>query len=1033
MKSATTRTRSNSHEKFSLFAEIVEKMKYITALFKLNWQFKSLFSMAVVFFAIALNFMSIAHAAQERYEYDPIGRLTRFVDASNRVTTYTYDAAGNLTTVSDGGVASSLAPTISNVTPAMIRRGQTVTMTMTGQSLNAGSLLSSHPSIDLSNLRQTAAQIQVSVTVGLDTPLGAQSLAFSNIVGTANANFTVGPVLPTLRFEASPLAFPPDSVARNVTLLLTQPDVVPHTVTISSSNVSKLAVNTTSVTFAAGQISQQINLTPKVAGFANINLGSATLAGQVVPVFLTTDFRGVNTSYAPRVGVLVGEATPPVSANTGSGTIFARSIGLSVGTVLTDLSPRAITLGATQQLNVRGVAIPTGSQVSFVPSNGLTAGSATVAADGSSISLDVTVDALASKLPRQVVVKDPSGKVLPFAEVSRGQLIISSGVPEIWSVEPMYATAGTSIAFKVRGKNLQGGTVSITPATHLTIDSQPVVDELGGEMTLGLQIAPLAAAGLRTVQVTTPSGLTTSTANLSNSLTLVRQIQQVIPSIMAPAVGVLVGTQTPPTGNSVSRLTNAQAVGLVVGTHIQTVTPRVLIRATTVNLVVNGAGLGAVQSVAISPATGLTIGTFSANAEGSQLTIPVTIDALAEKSIRRLTVKTAAGAIPFAQANGDQLLVSDPIPEIAGVAPQVIQAGTITALRINGRYLGAATSLRFEPAADITLLAPPTANADGTVLTANVQIAAQATSGTRTVIVQAGAGESSSIRSLSNSVFVARQVGATYDSIMARAVGVVVQSNDAPVTVQRLTIAPLVGIFVPTTAVVNTNNVFVASPSVVVTVGTVVTAISPAKPEGILQGDTVNIVFSGQGLDTVTAVKAFNPASSGSNANSSTPATAITMGALSVNAEGTRLTVPVTVAATAATGGYRLALDVGTGASAKRVPALTVVDLSLAVGAMPSVNSMTPIVMEQGKYYTLTVRGTQMQTVFEAWVDAANGVEFVSTPVWSSDTFGELISVTVRVKSDASLGSRVVRLRIPGGSSTATPLPTNTITIFPVQ
>jgi YD repeat-containing protein len=1003
----------------------------MTALFMLNRQFKSMFSIAFVIFLVAISSISIAHAAQERYEYDPIGRLTRFVDGANRVVTYTYDAAGNLTTVSDGGAAASLAPVVSNVTPALVRRGQTVTMVIAGQSLNAGSLLSSHPSIDLSNLRQTTTQIQVSVTVGLETPLGAQSLVFSNIVGAANANFTVGPVLPTLRFEASPLAFPPDSVARNVTLLLTQPDVVPHTVTISSSNVSKLAVNTTSVTFAAGQISQQINLTPKVAGFANINLSSATLAAQVVPVFLTTDFRGVNTSYAPRVGVLVGEATPQVLANTGNGTIFARSIGISVGTVLTDLLPRAVTLGTTQQLNVRGVAIPTGSQVSFVPNNGLTAGVPTVAADGTSISLDLTVDAFASKLSRQVVVKDSSGEVLPFAEVSRGQLIISSGAPEIWSVEPMFATAGSSIAFKVRGKNLQGGTVSITPATHLTIVSQPVVDEQGGEMTLGLQIAPLAAAGLRTVQVTTPSGLTTATANLSNSLTLVRQIQQVIPSIMAPAVGVVVGTQTTPSGNTVSRLANAQAVGLVVGIHIQAVTPRALIRATTVNLVVSGAGMGAVQNIAISPATGLTIGTVLANAEGSQLTIPVTVDALAEKSIRRLTVTTAAGMIPFAQANGDQLLVSDPIPEVAGVAPQVIQAGTIAALRINGRYLGAASSLRFEPAADITLLAPPTANADGTVLVANVQIAAQAVSGARTVIVQAGAGESSATNSLSNSVFVARQVGATYDSIMAPPVGVVVQSNEPPATVQRLTISPLVGIFVPTTPVVNTNNVFVASPSVVVTVGTVVTAMSPEKPEGILQGDTVNVVFSGQGLDTVTAVKAFDPA--GTNTNSSTTATAISFGALSVNADGTRLTVPVTVAVAATTGGYRLALDVGTGASAKRIPALATFDLSLAVGATPTVNSMTPIVMEQGKSYSLVIRGTQLQTVFEAWVDAANGVEFISAPVWSTDAYGELITVSVQVKSDSALGSRVVRLRVPGGSSTVTPLPTNTITIFPVQ
>jgi YD repeat-containing protein len=1006
-------------------------MKYLTALLTFTRYAKQLLTYAVIFLFIVFGSLGGAHAAQERYEYDPIGRLTRIVDGVNRVTTYTYDAVGNLKAVSDGGSATLLAPVVHAVSPSLIRRGQTVTMVIAGQSLNVGSLVSSHPSIDLSNLRLGATQIQVSVTIGLDAPLGAQSLTFSNIAGNAKANFTVAPVLPTLRFEASPLAFPPDNVARNVTLLLNQPDVVPHTVAISSSNVSKLVINTTSVTFAAGQVSQQVSLTPKVAGFANINLNSATLAAEIIPVFLTTDFRGVNTSYAPRIGVLVGLATPPITPNTGSGSIFAQSVGLSVGAVLTDLLPRAVTAGTTQILNIRGRSIPAGSQVSFVPNNGLTASTPTVAADGTSISLNVAVDTVASKIPRQVIVKDPSGKVLPFADVSRGQLIISSGLPEIWSVEPMYATAGSSIMFKVRGKNLQGGTVSITPSTNLTIDSQPYVDEPGSEMTLGLQIATLASAGLRTVQVTTPSGVTTANANLSNSLTLVRQIQQVIPSIMAPAVGVLVGTQTMPSESTVSRLTNAQPVGLVVGTAINTVTPRALIRATTVNLVLNGAGLGAVQSISITPTAGLTLGTFSANAAGNLLTIPVTIDAAAEKSNRRLAVKTAAGLIPFAQANGDQLLVSDPIPEVVGIAPQVIQTGTIATLRINGRYLSGATSLRFEPATDMTLLAPPTANAEGNVLTANVQIAAQAASGARTVIVQAGAGESSNTRNLGNSVFVARQLGATYDAIMAQPVGVLVQSNAPPATVQRLTVSPLVGVFVPITPVVNTNSVFAASQSVVVTVGTVVTAISPAKPEGILQGDTVNIVFSGQGLNTVTAVKAFDPA--GTNSNSSTTATAISFGTLSVNADGTRLTVPVTVAAVAATGGYRLALDVGTGTIAKRVPALSTVDMSLAVGAAPTINSMTPIVMELGKSYSFVIRGTQLKTAFEVWADAANGVEFVSAPVWSTDTYGESITVSVQVKPSASLGSRVVRLRVPGGSSTATPLPTNTITIFPVQ
>jgi hypothetical protein len=264
-------------------------------------------------------------------------------------------------------------------------------------------------------------------------------------------------------------------------------------------------------------------------------------------------------------------------------------------------------------------------------------------------------------------------------------------------------------------------------------------------------------------------------------------------------------------------------------------------------------------------------------------------------------------------------------------------------------------------------------------------------------------------------------------------VGVLVQSSEPPATVQRLTVSPLVGVFVPATPVVNSNPVFVASPSVVVTVGTVVTTLSPAKPEGVLQGGTVNLVFSGQGLAAVTAVKAFDPASSAANANSSTPAAGISIGALSVNTDGTRLTVPVTLAPATPSGSYRLALEVGVGASVKAVPALSTVDLSLAVGASPTVSSMTPIVMEQSKSYTLTIRGTQLQTVFETWADAAAGVEFVSAPAWSTDNLGELITVSVRVKTDAALGSRVVRLRVPGGTSIATPLPTNTITVFPVQ
>lgn len=973
------------------------------------------------------------HAAQERYEYDQIGRLIRMIDGSNQVTDYAYDAAGNLTAAQNLGSSALLAPSISNISPLMVRQGQVTRLTLTGQRLAIGNLQTANPNIDFSNIQQTASQIQVDVYVAPNAMLGSQVLIFSNLAGSANISMTVGPVLPIVRIDPSPLAFPPDNVARNITVQLSNADVVPHTIGITSSNLSKLTIGSASASFAPGQTSLQISVAPKVAGFANITLTSATLQPQVVPVFVTTDFRGVSTSYAPPVGLLVGNVTPAVPAITSLGTVFAPSVGLSVGSVLTNILPRSIELGASQQLVVRGLSIPAAVQITVLPSDGITLGVAAVSQDGLSISTSITVDAQAQKIPRKVVVKTQNGLVIPFTDTAQEQLYIGSGQPEIWSVEPMYAKAGTSLTLKVRGKNLENGLVSITPSTHLSIDAQPSVDATGGEMTLGLQIDPLAANGLRTVQVTTLSGQTTAQANLSNSLTLVRQIQQVIPSIMAPAVGIVVGTPITPTPTSTTTFANALPVGIAVGNLVQSVNPKALVRGTVVNVVIAGAGFQSVQNIQIKPSLGLTLGTASTNIDGTQITIPVTVDAGADKSIRRLILTTANGPMLFAQAQGDQLLVSDPIPEIFGVSPQVIKAGEVSTLRMNGRYLGGATGLRFDPATDMTLLAPPTANADGTVLTANVLMAARATSGARTVIVEAGVGESSDTRVLGNTIFVARQVGATYDSIMAQPVGVTVQSDVIPVTTERLTIAPLVGVLVPAATVTSTNNVFVASQNVLVSVGPVITATSPAKPDGVLQGDSVNLVFSGQSLDQVTTVRIFDPSSSNTGATGSTPATSLTVGALTVNLDGTSLTAPVTVSNTAQIGAYRVALDIGSGVTAKRVPAVPQVDLSLAVGALPTINSISPIVMEQGKSYSLLIRGSQLQTVFEAWLDSASGVDFVSAPVWSTDTYGELITVSVTVKSDASMGSRVIRLRVPGGASSANPLPTNTITIFAPQ
>jgi YD repeat-containing protein len=76
-------------------------------------------------------------AAEHNYDYDPLGRLVRASAGGNSVE-YRYDAAGNLLEVS--GNLPVTAPAVSSVTPAALRRGQSVQITLSGAGLAYASI-----------------------------------------------------------------------------------------------------------------------------------------------------------------------------------------------------------------------------------------------------------------------------------------------------------------------------------------------------------------------------------------------------------------------------------------------------------------------------------------------------------------------------------------------------------------------------------------------------------------------------------------------------------------------------------------------------------------------------------------------------------------------------------------------------------------------------------------------------------------------------------------------------------------------------
>jgi YD repeat-containing protein len=977
---------------------------------------------AVLIAGAGVGAVASVQAAVERYGYDPIGRLVQFVDPANQVTEYTYDPAGNLTSVTGGGNAADYAPVLASITPNFIRRGQTKSIVIAGQRLQSGTLQTSDGALVLANVRQTATQLTADLTAGASVPLGMQTLTYTNAAGTASAAITVAPVLPVLSAEPSPLALPPDNLGHPITLRLSAPDLVAHTVNLSFSDTSKATIAPASISFAAGQTEAQVTVTSKAAGFSTLQLSSTTLQTTSVPVYISADFKGINTSIAAPVGVVVGEANPSTPQTTR--TIFRNPhVGVVLGSALSGVAPRGMPVNSVHELVISGYGIPANATVALLPAAGASLGAPLVASDGSRISVRLGIDAAAAAGARSVVVRDGTGKVISFAGPAQSQVVFTAGQPTLVSVEPLFGKPGSLMELKVRGANLHNASVALLPGSDIAIDNQPTINASGTELAVRVQLYPLAATGARVVQITTPSGQSSAVPSSANQFTLVSDIKNDITPIVAQAVGVVVGASNTDPGTNPQTITPvaAPSVGVVTGSVATSVSPKVAVVGTTVNLVVRGVGLQAVRSVALLSPEGLTPSAFSVNAEGTTLTLSVAVDAGAAKTPRKVVLVTATGRLPFVNESESSFLVAAPAPEIVSIAPQVIKAGTNATLTVRGKNFRDVLGVRFEPADGVAPLQGISASADGTVLTVPVSAPSTAATGARTLIVVTAGGESNNLPTAANTVQVARQISPSYADLSAPLVGVRVGSVVIPPEpTEALLAAPLVGVVVDSPTPPASTSRLVAASHVGVLLGTAATRVSPATPDGFLAGSSGVLTVTGTGLDAVTGIGVVGTSG-------------IAFGVRSVNADGTQLTVPVTVAGTVPSGRYGIRLTQTRAGVTGRVTTEPAAALAFSVGTLPTqIHSMGPIVLEQGKDYTMVVRGTNLQDVYQLQTEPANGLLF-GAPQWSTDALGEKLSVPLVVDRAASIGSRVVRLGVPGGLTSNAATPATTVTVVPPQ
>lgn len=841
--------------------------------------------------------------------------------------------------------------------------------------------------------------------------LGPHVFAFENAAGSASAIISVNPLLPSVLVSPAPLAIPPDGRSRQFIVRLTNSDNLPHTINLSTGDATIATVAPASVTLAAGATEIFANITGLRGGTTSIILNSPTLNATTAPVFITADFVGINTSLANLLGVVVEQAPAPVSTTITP--IVSPLVGVLFGSSFIDaMSPRAISIGSNGvPLTLSGSELQDAASIAVVPATGVTLGALTVAPDGRSVTVPVTVASNAPTTPRRLVLRNATGLAYPVVNNADILEIVEPG-PEIDSIDPIFARPGaTAIPFLVRGRNFQDFfDLRIAPSSGISIGSFPIINPEGTRLSTTISISATAAPGPRTVVVETLGGISSAAAVAANTFSVVTDVQPIVTPIASALLGVTLEEIAAPVSTGFAL--TAPNLGLALGPIVTGINPPDGEIGASVNLTIQGNELGAATAVSFTPATGLTVSAPSVAADGKSLTVNLAIDPAAPRTVRRVDVLAGGTAIPFANSAAGQFLITSPQPEIDSITPLFLQVGAApTQLTVRGQNFELAQAVKVVPPDGVIVSASPVVSADNRSLAVNISAATNAALGARSVVVVTPAGETSSAQSAANTITVSNSPGSTFTPITSALLGVVREEIAAPIsTTFSPIISPSLGVSLETIVPPPSTTFLQPAANVGVALGPIATDM---QPRSTLPGATTTLTITGVSLGSVTGVTVV-------------PADGISVGVITAQPDGLQLSVPLTLAANTAATLREIRLIQGAGRVEFSDPATN--RLRVAVG-VPNIISITPILASQGTTFSLTIRGTNLQGTSAVQATPDLGLIFGSDPVVNAA--GTEVTVGVAITGSADLGPRVIQVVTPGGASSSVAAPANTFTVFP--
>lgn len=267
-------------------------------------------------------FTAAVSAGQERYDYDVLGRLIRFINPAGQATEYVYDAVGNILEVRRG---EAKPPQITDVDPGTVRRSATVPVVVTGTDLLGATVTAADPGMRITGLRSFATEVSFDLFPDEDVPLGAQLFTLSSSTGSAEFSLTVKPELPRLVATPATVILSPGGSTTEVTLALSSPDVDDHQLTLTMADPAVAALSDATVEFSAGQTQSVLTVTSAERGTSILNLVSATLAPAKVGLFVTDE---AGPGDRLRLSSLVGVTREPQALTEPAGPFTAAAVGV---------------------------------------------------------------------------------------------------------------------------------------------------------------------------------------------------------------------------------------------------------------------------------------------------------------------------------------------------------------------------------------------------------------------------------------------------------------------------------------------------------------------------------------------------------------------------------------------------------------------------------------------------------------------------------------------------------------------------------